>query len=261
MEVAMRFKVHQYLWLCFILFLLGLPVLAQNNAEATARLFLRYEHGAAPLRIAEDVLTLTLSISSKARAKVAIRVCSREPIPFALATADADPFLLADRLVNAYAYLPERVIFLRSEDCPSSRDSAGAVTEVWAIPQGATLPAHVEAFTSNQIRLTTLGKEQANRGVRDYKSALQKLIQDLRANPSSVGVIFGYFLERPSPALQRRLREVTRRLERSGIPRERYLVRSKAWDDEVSTYPPDSEPKYPTLFVIGIEKAKDSARK
>lgn len=258
MEVAMRFKAHQYLWLYFILFLLGLPVSAQSNAEATARLFIRYEQGAAPHRIAEDVLTLTLSVSSEARARVAIRVCSREPMPFALATAGADPFLIADRLANAYAYLPERVVFLRSEDCLSSDNQSEPVTEIWAIPEGASLPPHVEDFTSNRIRRTPLGKEQSNRGVRDYKTALQKLIQDLRANPSAVGVIFGYFLERPNPALQRRLREVTRTLEQSGLPRERYLVRPKAWDDEVSAYPPDSEPQYPSVFTV--EVARDDAQ-
>ena len=254
----MRFKARQYLWLCFILFLFGLPVPAQSNAEATGHLFTRYEDGASTHRIVEDVLTLTLSVGSEARAKVAIRVCSREPMPFALATAGADPFRIAELLTNGYGYPPERVIFLRSENCLSSKNPSRSITEVWALPQGAQLPTHVEALTSNQVRLTSLGKEQANRGVRDYKTALQKLIRALRANPSAVGVIFGYFLERPSPALQRRLREATRTLEQSGLPRERYLVRPKAWDDEVSTYPPDSEPEYPSVFVVDIKPSSST---
>lgn len=257
----MRLKPYQCLFLLCVLLLSGLRTAGQSNAEATAKLFKRYEGVAGSNRLVEDVLTLTLSVSSKDRTAVAIRVCSKEPMPFALTTAGADPFRIAELLRDSYGYLPEQIMYLRSKDCLSSGDSAGAVTEVWTIPQGAALPPHVEALTSNQIRRTPLGKEQANRGVRDYKSALQNLIQDLRADPSSVGVIFGYFLERPSPVLRRRLREVTRTLERSGLPRERYLVRSKAWDDEVSTYPPDSEPKYPSLFVVEVAKAKDSARK
>src|SRR5437763_7317509 len=112
MEVAMRFKARQYLSLFFTLFFFGcLPIFGQSNAESRARLFIRYEPGAAPNRIIEDVLTLTLSVSSKARESVAIRVCSRDPMAFALATAGADPFLIAD-VVNGYAYPPERVIFL-----------------------------------------------------------------------------------------------------------------------------------------------------
>lgn len=250
----MRLKVSQYSWLCFVLFLFGFPVSAQSNTEGTARLFIRYEHGAAPHRINENILTLTLSLSSEARATVAIRVCSREPMPFALPTAGADPFLIADRLVNAYAYPPERILFLRSEDCLSSDNQSDPVTEIWALPEGAKLPPHVEALRSDQIRCISLGERPANRGVRDYKAALQSMIQHLRANPASAGVVFGYFLERPSPVLRRRLREVTRILEQSGLPRDRYLVRPEPWNDEASTIPPDSEPQYPSVFVVEIAK-------
>jgi hypothetical protein len=262
LEVAMQFKTHRYLSLFFSLFLFScLPVCAQSNAESKGRLFIRYEHGAAPNRIIEDVLTLTLSVSSKARESVAIRLCSREPMPFALATAGGDPFLIADLLVNAYAYPPERVIFLRSEDCLLSGNQSEPITEIWAIPDGASLPSHVEALKFNQVRRVSLGKRTANRGVRDYRAAVQRLIQDLRANPSSAGVVFGYFLERPSPVLRRRLREVTRIFQQSGLPADRYLVRPMRWNDEASTIPPDSEPQYPSVFVVEAVKGKDSARK
>lgn len=247
---------------CFLLLLLcaslpsGFGAGRQGRAEETARLFARYEQGAGYNRLSEEMLTLTLSVSSRERATVAIRVCSKEPTPFALATAGADPFRVANFLTHSYAYPPQRVVYLRAEDCLSPTDPA--VTEVWAVPQGSPLPPHVEAFTSDQVRLTPLGRVRANRGVRDYRAALRQLIRDLRANPAAVGVVFGYFLERPSPALRGRLREVERTLERSGLAHERYLVRLKAWDDEVSTYPPDSEPKYPSLFVVEIapEKAR-----
>src|SRR5207247_980393 len=113
-------------------------------------------------------------------------------------------------------YLPDRVIYLRSEDCLSARVPPKPVTEVWAIPEGASLPSHVEAAEGSQVRRTSLGKQQVNRGVRDYKGALQKLIRDLRARPAATGVVFGYFLDHPSQLLQRRLREVTTMLKRSG---------------------------------------------
>lgn len=93
-----------------------------------------------------------------------------------------------------------------------------------------------------------------NRGVRDYRRSLQKLIRQLRARPTAVGVVLGYFLNHPSEALQRRLREVSRTLERSGLPAERYLVRTMIWNDEVSTYPPDEEPSYPSFFTVEVMK-------
>lgn len=258
MKEAMQFKARRYLWLCLTLFLPDFPGHAQDNAAATGRLFIRYERGAAPNRISEDVLTLTLSIRSEGRARVAIRVCSREPIPLALATANADPFLIADRVLG-YAYPPERVVFLRSEDCLPSGNQSEPVTEIWALPDGSSLPPHVEALNSNQVRRLPLGNRPANRGVRDYKTALQRLIRDLRANPAAAGMVFGYFLERPSPALRRRLREAASILKRSGLPRDRYLVRPVAWNDEASTIPPDAEPQFPSVFIIQV--TRDAARR
>ena len=141
---------------------------------------------------------------------------------------------------------------LRSEECLSSDNRSKPITEIWALAEGVSLPPHVEAFRSNQVRLRPLGKVEANRGVKDYKTAVQKLIQELRAKPSAVGVIFGYFLESPGPVLQRRLREVLTILEQSGLPRDRYLVRPVPWNDEASTIPPDSEPQYPSVFLIEV---------
>jgi hypothetical protein len=181
-------------------------------------------------------------------------VCSKEPIPFALATAGADPFHIAELLTGGYGYTADRVIFLRSENCLSAKEPLRTATEIWTIPEGASLPSNVEALKSNETKLVSLGKRPANRGVRDYNSAIGQLIKNLRANPASRGVVFGYFLKRPSATLQRRLREVTKTLEQSGLPKDRYLVRPMRWNDEVSTYPPDAEPQYPTVSIVEVTR-------
>jgi hypothetical protein len=248
--MAMRLKTQHHLILFLLLLLPAFGVFAQSDSEHVARLFKRYDPGAAYNRVTEDLLTLSISVRAQDRARIAVRVCSKKPLLFALATAGADAFHMAELLTGGYGYIPERVMFLRAEDCLSSKDPSRPATEIWAIPEGSSLPPHVEALKSNQARLVSLGKKQANRGVRDYKSAVGDLIKNLRANPTSRGVVFGYFLQRPSPTLQRRLREVTRILEQSGLPPDRYLVRPMVWNDEVSTNPPDSEPKYPSVFVI-----------
>ena len=142
----MRFKVHQHIRLAFMLFLFGFPASAQSKTESTARLFMRYEGGGHEFRMSENVLSLTLTISSKDRETVAVRVCSKEPMLFALATAAADPFHIAELLRGGYAYPPERVIFLRSENCLSLKDQSRPATEIWAVPEGASLPPHIEAF-------------------------------------------------------------------------------------------------------------------
>ena len=247
-------RIKRRIFLLWLVLCGSMAAVAKTPSETKASLFTRYETGAAINRLTEDALTLTLSPDSKNQARVGLRVCSKEPFPFALVTASADPIYFADLLVERYAYLPERIIYLRSEDCLSSQNSAGSVTEVWLIPEGATLPSHVEAATGPQVKRTSLGKQPVNRGVRDYKPALQRLIRELRAKPNATGVVFGYFLNRPSPALQGRLREVTRTFEKSGLPPSRYLVRPMTWNDEVSTYPRDKEPDYPSLFLIEITK-------
>jgi hypothetical protein len=188
-------------------------------------------------------------------------VCSKKPLPFALATASADPFLVAKLLRDGYAYPSERVIFLRSEDCLSLKEPLRSVTEIWTLSEGASLPSYVEALKSNEARFVSLGKRPANRGVRDYRVAMGELIKILRADPRSRGVVFGYFLEQPSPALRRRLREVTTIFQQSGLSSDRYLVRPMRWNDEVSTYPPDSEPQFPSVFVIEAAKEKERARR
>ena len=116
-----------------------------------------------------------------------------------------------------------------------------------------------QPLKSNEIKLVSLGDRPTNRGVRDYRTAIGKLIKNLRANPESEGVVFGYFLERPGRKLQRRLREVTKTLEQSGLPANRYLVRPMRWNDEVSTSPPDAEPQYPIVYII--EVVRDTAQR
>ncbi|HMG72318.1 MAG TPA: hypothetical protein VK582_02365 [Pyrinomonadaceae bacterium] len=231
------------------LILLALPVLGQSDAQRPQRTE-RYEGGAGDNEITEAAFRLT-GLDPKQRERVAIRVCSKEPIVRALASAPANPFEIADR-VSGYAYLPEKVLFLRSAQCLSRKNPAITATEIWAIPEGAPLPGYEEILTSNQVKLVRLGKIPApsNRGIRDYRPAVRDLIENLSRNPQNVGIVFGYFLEHPSPALKRRIREVTKSLEQSGLPSKRYLVRLTYWPDEVSTYPPDSEPQYPSVFLV-----------
>jgi hypothetical protein len=243
-----------------LLFLLSLllptfGLFAQTGSEHVARLVKRYDLGAAYNRVTEDVLTLSLSIKATERADIAVRVCSKESLPFALATAGADPFHIAELLTGGYGYTAGRVIFLRSEHCLSTKQPLRAATEIWTIPEGASLPTHIEALKSNEVKLVSLGERPANRGVRDYRNAVGELIKSLRAKPASKGVIFGYFLKRPSATLQRRLREVSKALQQSGLPADRYLVRPMRWNDEVSTYPPDTEPQYPTVSIVEVARS------
>jgi hypothetical protein len=82
-----------------------------------------------------------------------------------------------------------------------------------------------------------------------------KLVDGLKETPKSIGVIVGYYLERPSGMLRRRLKEARALLQHSGLPPNRYMVRQQAWYDEVSVNPPDTEPQYPDVFLVEMTGA------
>lgn len=251
MTLQIKQNVAYGIGLCLFL-ACGVTGVAQHAPESRPKLFIRYENRAGINRLGESVLTLTLSVSPNDRAKVAIRVCSKEPLAFALPTASASPLEIADALINKFAYPENDVVYLRSKDCLSAQTPAIPITEIWTIPPSSPLPPHDEAALASQVKVRSLGKITARPGVRDYKLATLKLINELTTRPNSVGIVLGYFYVRPSPVLQRRLRETTRTLARSGLPSDRYRVSLKPWDDESSET--DREPVYPSVLVVQVDK-------
>jgi len=239
-------------WLAGLIW--ALPAAGQTDQLAGPKLEARYESGASYHQLTEDAFRIA-GLKSSNRDVIAVRVCSSEPLLSAIANGLPTPFIIADTFVNRYAYVPEKVFFIRSEDCPSSKSSSTPAVEVWAVPKGAALPPRIETLTFNQIRVVSLGKIAENRGARDYRTAVRKLIDGLKKTHGSIGVVVGYYLERPSRMLRRRLKESSALLQHSGLPPNRYMVRQQGWYDEVSVNPPDTEPQYPDVFLIEMTGA------
>jgi hypothetical protein len=251
-------KMRHLLALIIALILSGVSLSGQESIQSGARLVHRYERRCGYSCLQELAIALGGGDAKKSSNAVAIRYCSKESLPLALSTAAASPAYLISILTDSYGYTPERILFLRSEGClgPASEVTA---TEFWAIPQGAALPTSVESVRSSQVRVDSLGMEGLIGNARSYKAALQKLPDRLRANPDAVGIVLGYYYKQPSRVMKRRLREVQRRLKENGLSEDRYSVRLAPWTGEYGD--DDSEPKYPSLFVVEVAKAKDSARK
>ncbi len=245
-------------WISGIAWLFGLisalPAAGQTDQLAKSSLEARYESGASYYQLTEDAFRIA-GLKSSDRDVIAVRVCSSEPLLLAMAKGLPTPFTIADAFVNRYAYVPEKVYFIRSEDCLSSKSSSTPAVEVWAVPKGAALPPRIETLKFNQIRVVSLGKIPANRGARDYIAAVRKLVDGLKETPESIGVVVGYYLERPSRMLRRRLKEASALLQHSSVPPNRYMVRQQAWYDEVSVNPPDTEPQYPDVFLVEMTGA------
>lgn len=182
---------------------------------------------------------------------LAVRICSKEPLLPSLYKSAANPLFVASYLVDFYKYSPERIIFLRSEDCKESA-SKTSPTEYWVIPRGGAMPKSVESINYSQLQVDSLATFSA--GARDYQAALRDLPDRLNKSPESIGMVLGYYIKKPSPVLGLRLREVTKTLESKGVPRDRYFIFLTPWTGERSESPPAPEPKYPSVFVLKVEK-------
>lgn len=234
----------------------GTSLLGQTGANTQAERIRRYERmGSGGDAIMEATLDLTRHTAQPAEAVV--RVCSREPMPLALALAAMSPFKVAKWMHEVYNYPLEHVVFSRAEDCLGSNRGVAAA-ELWAVPKGATPPASVESIRSSQARLEPVGtKDLSPKGVQRYRAAAQDLAAKLKAKPGAVGIVLGYYYRQPTPSMERKLREVRKVLETSRLAQDRYYVRLAEWTGEYGD--DDPEPKYPSMLIV--EVARDNARR
>jgi hypothetical protein len=226
----------------------------QDVRQAEAKLVRSPFAGGDALHVIQEAALDLKEYASGAEDRVAVRVCSREPMPVALSTAAASPFILREYLEH-YGFLPERILFLRSEDCLAN-NSRIAVTEFWAIPKGADVPRSVESIRSSQARLEVVRTEDTIKSAADYNAALRELIAKSSAKPEASVVIVGAYYKQPSSALKKNLHKAKRLLEKHGVPPNRVYVRAAPSSGIREGDEP--EPKYPNLFVVEIS---DSARR
>lgn len=234
----------------------SLPRQARDQPEA--KLVHRYEERCGYSCAQELAIDLGGVYGQNAHDKVAVRLCSKEPFPVALSTSAAAYGYVLSILQGSYGYTPERLLFLRSEDCLGS-NRAVATTEFWVIPKGAALPSSVESVKYSQVQIDPLGTRALIENMRTYKAALQRLPTELRAKPEAVGVIVGYYYKQPNLMMKRRLSEARKMLAQSGLPQARYFVRLAPWTGEQALHPHDPEPRYPSVFIV--EVLKDTSRR
>jgi hypothetical protein len=248
-------KVIYMMWIPLTLGLL--PALTgvgpmQESIRPEAKLIRTFDRGDYLHAVEEAAIGLTAFADKPQDGDtVAVRICSREPMPVALATASGRPFYLATVLANNYRYPREDIVFLRSESCPQYNPRI-AITEYWAVPYNAELPSFVESVRSSQVNAEEyFPVERDSRGSR-FKESLRNLATTLHTKPGTVGVIVGYYFKKPSAALKKRLREARRFMEKSRLPKERYFIRHLPWTGTIDTT--DPEPEYPNVIVIEMAR-------
>ena len=188
---------------------------------------------------------------------VAIRICSKSPMPLALSISAISPFTMLEYL-DHYGFSSERILVLRSEDCVNA-DPTITATEFWAIPNGATLPPFIESIKSCQAKLESIGKKSPITNERTFEAGLRSLAVKLHSSSGAIGIIIAYYYKTPNLMMKRKIRKAREFLKQKGILQEQYFTSLQRWPGNSYkdlSYP---EPKYPEMEIIEI--LKDCNRK
>lgn len=228
-------------------FVLAVSLLVnQTSVAAQSQLVRRYENGCGNSCAQE----LAIDIGKATRApddRLAVRLCSRKPLAAALVTATAPPDYVLTILKGSYGYTEDRIWFLVSPDC-ETKTNAATTTEFWVVPKAAQLPSATQTVVSTQVHVDQLGAPIGDAA--SYGKLSSNLIQKLRANPGAVGVVVGYYYQKPSPLLRRRLRAIDNSLRQSGLSKDRYFTHLMRWPGEYAAS--DPEPTYPSGVIIEL---------
>jgi hypothetical protein len=232
-------------------------ILGQDARKGTTQLIKRYEQRAGLNRIVEGVLEIRLEPDENKRRLVAIRVCSKQTLPFSLFRSEINPFVAATYLKDFYAYPPENIFFVRSEQCISPNDSNLAAAEIWMVSNKESLPENIESFRSDEITRFALGNLRSKSSAKAYRVVARELIEKLRSEPDSKAVIVGYYSPEPTSSIRSRIQEIELLLKQSGFPASRYCAFLSQWTVDDSDYA-NSKSRYPTVFIVRIKR--DSPR-
>jgi hypothetical protein len=232
--------------LVLLIFIAGSLLPLQQNVRRNARLITTFERGDYIHAADEAAIGLT-AFADQPGDIIAVRICSKEPLPLALAIASGRPFYLTTVLADKYHYSRENILFLRSENC-ARHNLRIAITEYWAVPYGAPLPSSVESIKSSQVKAEEYAPLGSQSKEIAFKQSLQNLAKRVHTDPGVVGVIVGYYLRKPNLSLRRKLWRARSFLEESGLPKNRYFIRQLPWTGTIDST--DLEPTYPAIIII-----------
>lgn len=233
--------------IAFLLFMFSTVAAQTDSKTIETKIFIRYDKPVGEYRIGEDLVGLT---EIKNKENIAVRICSNQTFPEAILKAKADPFLIVEKLTNDFAFLPEKTYFLLSKDCIT--DGQKEAVEIWLISNKLDYPTNEKVINSTQVILSPVGKNISNRGMTDYKNASKELLKKLQSNAAFCGVIKGYYLNKPSNLLKKRVKEIEALFKKNNISNDRYKLLFEPWSDEISISPKDREPVYPNIYLLTI---------
>lgn len=192
---------------------------------------------------------------------LAVRVCSNEPLPIALALSAGAAFVTTSRL-QGFGIPKSNMYYLRYNNCRVRSHNYGA-TEYWFVPKNAEFPAFVEARRVSHIsgyEMTHAGfvgtrepfdprsaqSEKLNPEL--YEQTLQRISKLLKDNKGAVTIIIlPQYKLAPTAELNKRVGYTLNYLTQRGVARHRILIK-KIYPGYVIES--GNEPRYPDISVV-----------
>ena len=196
---------------------------------------------------------------------ILIRVCSDRPLALAIATASVPPTALADWMRQMYNLPSENVVVGRTGD-RATPVLGYAATELWWAASRDDLPPSLDAVAADRIVIEHIGRRPGRlaalpfEGAPHYVDAVHRLIAELRMRAKAVGVVNGYYLDRPTRAMAQRVQRCKRLLARSGLDRARYVIRIVPWPGGWTSDPPDPHPVMPSVALYEVLSDRPASR-
>lgn len=208
--------------------------------------------------LAEAIYIIGEQAKSKMQSKqdvLAIRVCSKLPLPFALSGSYGNPFLTADLLTKNYSISKNNIYYLRQETNCEMYNSA--LTEFWFVPENADLPEFVEFKRATDLfsqTITTRGyiyrENETSRKLNPqlFQQTLDIVVDRLRKNRTIFVLInFSSPDKKTKSEVAKRSIETKEYLQKKGISSYRIIL-NRCIDEEVED---SKENSYPTIIIVG----------
>lgn len=189
----------------------------------------------------------SFSTTFESKGLLAIRICSKDPMPVALATASGRPFWVTSMLEKK-GFSKARMIYLRQDKNCKLENDQEALTEFWSVPRDTELPEFAESRKAQDLSVYELAQSEELTPAL-YKSALDKLIDVLRKDRRATAIVhIPYYPKSVSLEMNKRISFTLKYLSDNGIGGYRIYVRKFSLGAR-----PDAtfeDPIYPDISVI-----------
>lgn len=174
---------------------------------------------------------------------IVIRICSKDNISWALATAAGNPFQIVERL-KKFQISEDRIFFARYSQCSLQSDKA-RVVEFWVAPPNSTLAADEIAPAANiEVKISPIAANKSQ-----FEKILDSAVKTLKTDAKYKVYLVGYYNRKPSKRLKNKVVETRSYLIKNKIRRSISAARILQWS-EIPYY--EREPAYPVIVLIAI---------